>query len=78
MRRHYLVRKIIVALDIGTGLNTPGVDRWPAENIIEQHPNGSLIRINLNNSGVPKEILSKSISIKGDVSEFMSGIFSMN
>ena len=69
------IDKRLVVLDIGTGLNTPGVVRWPAENLVEQHPSGSLIRINLNNSDIPKEIQSKSISIKGDVSEFMSGIF---
>ncbi len=73
-----IIDKRIVALDMGTGFNTPGVVRWPAENIIEQHPGGSLIRINLNNSEVPKEIQSKSISIKGDVAEFMSGIFDIN
>ena len=72
------IDKRLVVLDIGTGMNTPGVVRWPAENIIRQHPNGSLIRINLNDSEVPEEILSKSISIKGDISEFMSGVFEIN
>jgi hypothetical protein len=70
--------KRIVVLDIGTGFNTPGVVRWPAENLVNQHPNSSLIRVNLHNSEVPKEIQSKSISIKGDVSEFISGIFDIN
>jgi len=70
--------KRIVALDIGTGFNTPGVVRWPAENLVNQRPNSSLIRVNLHNSEVPKEIQSKSISIKGDVSEFISGIFDIN
>ncbi len=64
----------ITVLDIGTGFNTPGVVRRPAENIVEQNPGGSLIRINLNHYDIPKEIQSKSISIKGDVSEFINGV----
>jgi len=70
------IHKRIVVLDIGTGMNTPGVVRWPAENIIRQHPNGSLIRVNLNDAEVPEEIQRKSISIEGDVSEFMRSIVS--
>jgi len=69
------IDKRIVVLDIGTGFNTPEVVRWPAENIVKQHPKGSLIRVNLNNAEVPKEIQEKSVSIKGDVFEFMSGVF---
>ena len=70
--------KKLVVLDIGTGFNTPGVVRWPAENIVNQHPNASLIRINLDDARVPIKILSKSISIKGCISEFLCEISSLN
>ncbi|MBT3367718.1 MAG: NAD-dependent protein deacetylase of SIR2 family [Nitrospina sp.] len=72
------VDKRLVVLDIGTGSNTPGVVRWPAENIIMQHRSGTLIRINLYDSEVPKEIQNKSISINDDISEFMRGVFDIN
>jgi len=59
----------IVVLDIGTGFNTPGVVRRPAENLVDRHPNSLLIRINLHNSEVPGKTQGKSIAIRGDVSE---------
>ncbi len=67
--------KRIVVLDIGTGFNTPGVVRWPSENMVNRHPDSSLIRVNLTHSEVPEQIESKSISIKGDVAEFINGVF---
>ena len=72
------IDKRIVVLDIGTGFNTPGVVRRPAENVVRQHSKGSLIRINLDDAAVPQEIRSKSVSIRGDASEFISGIANLN
>jgi len=71
------IDKRLVVLDIGTGSNTPAVVRWPAENITRRHPSDSLIRINLNNWEIPREIENKSISIRGDVSEVLESITSI-
>lgn len=56
----------MLVLDIGTGYNTPGVIRWPAEHIAYHHPNASFIRINRDNSETPHELASRSIGLAAD------------
>ncbi len=67
--------KQLVVLDLGTGFNTPGVVRFPAENIVSQHQKSNLIRVNLDHPEVPEAIMDKSISISGDVSGFVNDVF---
>lgn len=54
------VNKRIVVLDVGSGFNTPMWIRWPSEELVKDHPQARLIRINLDHPEVPAEIAQRS------------------
>ena len=56
--------KRLLIVEIGAGFNTPVVVRWPSERIVLQHPDANLIRIDLTDPSVPREIRNKSVTIK--------------
>jgi NAD-dependent SIR2 family protein deacetylase len=53
----------LLVLDIGTGFNTPGVIRWPAEQITARHPDAHLVRVNLHHPAVPRELGERALSV---------------
>jgi NAD-dependent SIR2 family protein deacetylase len=57
------INKKVVLLEIGVGYNTPGVIRYPFENLFSQIENCDLIRINPSHAEVP----NGGISLKLDV-----------
>lgn len=66
--------KRLVLLELGVGYNTPGIIRYPFENITYSYPFTNLIRINMSDAGVPTEIEKKSISISEDIGKALSDI----
>jgi len=63
-------RKLLI-LELGVGFNTPGIIRWPFEQIVSRHPNATLIRMNIKNTEVPEEIKRKSIPLHGDIAQII-------
>ena len=61
--------KKIVFLELGVGFNSPGVIRSPFDYMTYKSPNANLIRINFSDDQVPKEIINKTVMIKGDLKE---------
>jgi NAD-dependent SIR2 family protein deacetylase len=53
----------LLVMEIGAGFNTPVVVRWPMERIVNDHPKAHLVRVNLSQPHVPREIAEKSISL---------------
>lgn len=66
--------KRIVLLEFGVGFNTPGIIRFPFEQMTANNHNAKLIRINKTNSMVPEEIEERSISVSGDISNIINKI----
>jgi len=66
--------KRLVLLELGVGYNTPGIIRYPFENITNHYPYSNLIRINLDCAEVPTEIDEKSVSISDDIGKVLSDI----
>ncbi len=66
--------KRLLIVEIGAGFNTPGVIRWPNEQLVLNHPDANLIRIDLAQPGVPKEIRNKSVTIKNDAMKVISAL----
>ena len=54
----------LALIELGVGFNTPGIIRWPFEQIALRHHSATLIRMNMENVEVPQEIESKSIQFK--------------
>ena len=69
--------KKIVYLEFGVGFNTPGIIRFPFEQMTANNHNAKLIRINKTNSIVPEEIEDRSISISGDISNVINKIIAI-
>ena len=56
----------IVAIDIGSGFNTPTWVRWPLEQITTLQPGNTLIRLNRDHPDVPAQIKAQSICFQED------------
>jgi NAD-dependent SIR2 family protein deacetylase len=68
-------RSRLLGLEIGAGFNTPGIIRWPMERVVHFHPNGHLIRVNLQWPQVPKEIADKSVSLRCSAMEMVTTLW---
>ena len=64
----------ILFIELGAGYNTPGIIRFPFEQMTYQMKDAHLIRVNLSFNSVPKEIENKSISFKEDAQSFITHI----
>lgn len=56
------VKKRLLVLDLGSGFNTPMWIRWPAENLVAEHPNARLVRVNLHSPEVTSAIADRAVS----------------
>jgi NAD-dependent SIR2 family protein deacetylase len=63
--------KKILFLELGVGFNTPGIIRYPFEELTKKYPKAFLIRMNDSEAGVPFDIKSKSLEIKGDINKIL-------
>jgi NAD-dependent SIR2 family protein deacetylase len=64
----------LLVLDVGTGFNTPGVIRWPGEQIAFEHPGAFFVRINVDHPEVPVELQSRAIALRATGSEVWSAL----
>lgn len=65
------VKHNFVLVELGVGFNTPGIIRFPFENITSYGKNTRLIRINLSDASVPHIIGSKSIMIEENIQKVL-------
>jgi len=63
--------KKVVYLELGVGFNTPGIIRFPFEQMTYQNENATLIRINRDYPDGEKENSSRTISFTEDMSEII-------
>lgn len=64
LRRHKGTK--ILFLDLGTGINTPGIIKYPFWRMTATWENASYACINLGEAYAPREIGAKAICIDGD------------
>ncbi len=64
----------LLLIDIGSGHNTPGVVRWPMEQIAMQVPTARLVRINLHDARVPRELGPRALSVSAGARETIQAI----
>jgi NAD-dependent SIR2 family protein deacetylase len=68
--------KSTVFLELGVGFNTPGIIRFPFEQMVRKNPNTVLIRLNRDDlKGLP-ENLQSTISFNEDMATIISNIIS--
>lgn len=56
----------LAIIEIGAGFNTPGVIRWPSEQLVRGLPNARLIRINRDHPDVPDDLASRAWAIAAE------------
>jgi DNA-directed RNA polymerase subunit RPC12/RpoP len=62
----------LVVLEIGAGLSTPSVIRWPAEAIVRGTPGARLIRVNQGHPPVPGDLSQRALSVPYDAATLLS------
>jgi NAD-dependent SIR2 family protein deacetylase len=66
-------RKLLL-LELGAGYSTPVVVRMPMERIALSHADAAFIRINKEHAGIPRAMAHRSLSVEGDISQFIDAI----
>jgi hypothetical protein len=67
-------QKKVLLLEFGIGFNTPGIIRFPFEEMTYTSKDFKLIRFNDKYASVPKEIKEKSISVNENINEVINKI----
>ena len=62
----------ILYLELGVGMNTPGIIKFPFWRMTAENPAAVFATVNQEESYVPEEIESRSISVKGDIREVLT------
>ena len=62
------IDKKLVLFELGVGFNTPTIIRFPFENLVREHKNISLVRLNMNEAVVPESLGERAIGINADIS----------
>ena len=74
MRRHKKDR--VLFLELGVGMNTPGIVKYNFWNETYKNPDASYVCINYGEAFAPKEISDRALCIDGDICEVLSAIHS--
>lgn len=61
--------KNVVLLELGVGFNTPGIIRFPFEQMIYQNSNWNLVRFNKDNISTFLDIQDRTIGVKDDINK---------
>jgi NAD-dependent SIR2 family protein deacetylase len=67
----------LLVLELGVGFNTPGIIRWPFEEITLGHRQATLVRINRDHPEVPSELIGKSVSLDQDISQVLKNLLKL-
>jgi NAD-dependent SIR2 family protein deacetylase len=66
--------KSTVFLELGVGYNTPGIIRFPFENMVRINPNALLIRLNRDHMDVKSETLESTVSFDEDMTTVINDL----
>ena len=64
----------LLILEFGAGLNTPGVIRWPLENIVHHHEGARFVRVNPEYPEVPGKIAGRSLAWRDGAAEALAAL----
>ncbi len=59
-------------LELGVGMNTPGIIKYPFWKMTENDPNAFYVCINYGEAYCPREIEQRSICIDGDIGDIVA------
>lgn len=62
----------ILFLELGVGMNTPGIIKYPFWNMTYQEPKAFYACLNFGEAYAPKEIADRSVCINGDIADILT------
>ena len=68
----------LLVIEIGAGFNTPGVVRWPMEQVAMANQRAHFVRVNLEHAEVPEALTGRSVSLRMDAWQAVDGVFSFS
>lgn len=72
LKHHY--RDYIVLLELGIGFNTPGIIRFPFENLTFENRHALLVRINRDEPSVPAEIMDRTVVFQENIDQVIRSL----
>lgn len=72
VRRHEGLK--VLYLELGVGMNTPGIIKYPFWRMTAQNPKAVYVCMNMDEAYCPSEIAAQSICIEGDISKILENI----
>lgn len=66
--------KKVVLLELGVGFNTPGIIRFPFEQMASEYKDWTLVRINKDNARVWTKKLDNAILIEEDIDKVINDV----
>ena len=72
LRRHQTGK--IVYLELGVGMNTPGIIKYPFWQLTAANPQATYVCANLGQAGCPDQIARRSICVDADIGELLAGL----
>ena len=73
LRHHQRGR--VLYLELGVGMNTPVIIKFPFWKYTHENPDATYVCINFGEASAPWEIRDRSICIDGDIGESLKAIF---
>lgn len=70
LRRHEGMR--VLFLELGVGMNTPGIIKYPFWRMTAQNPQAKYACINFGEAYVPREIEERAVCMDGDIGEMLA------
>lgn len=64
----------LLLFEFGVGFNTPGIIRYPFEELALHNPQAFLVRVNMHDSNVPKALLSRSLFFTEDAAGLIQNL----
>ncbi|CAM5646989.1 MULTISPECIES: NAD-dependent protein deacetylase of SIR2 family [Streptomyces] len=64
----------LLILEFGAGFNTPGVIRWPGEDLTRRFPRARLVRVNPTHPGTPAELADRALPVPADAHRLLDAL----
>ena len=68
-------RERMVFLELGVGMNTPGIIKFPFWQAVKENPRAFYACVNMGEAYCPQEIAQRSVCIDGDIGEVLQNLF---
>lgn len=69
--------KKVLYLELGVGMNTPSIIKFPFWSLVNSNPNASIVSIALEDAYLPPELKLKGLSLKADINAVIEKVMNL-